>query len=403
MRLFLKTKAGQISAVGFVLVMAFALHRVATNRSARAAVPTPVHTEAGVAAPERRIPQTEEAAHSGTAPGAASQLSENVAYLDAYYESEKRAREDRDRQGNPIVRRENPGTPSEAGRETFSDEAPKPPPRPKIARTSLRLRGRSVSEAPVKTGATTESAEEPPPRQRAPEKLNAENAPAPAAPQPPRRFNPYGSVLKCELVFTIDSTNEQTPLVGIVMEPVYNNGHLVIPAGAELHGVARPDRLRDRIFSGMEWVLVFPRENHRPNGRQLSVKGVALNRVEPAATGFTWGITDGSFGLEGKVIRTLDHAEIKRFVATFLGAASVTLQERETGRSGERSVRNTPGNAALQGLAANFDKIAQDVTAEIAQHGVFIRVPAGHQFYFYPMQVIDPDAAGISSDIAAVR
>jgi hypothetical protein len=210
-------------------------------------------------------------------------------------------------------------------------------------------------------------------------------------------------VLKCELVFTLDSTNEQTPLVAIVMEPVYNNGLLVIPAGAELHGVARPDRLRDRIFSGPEWVLVFPRERGRPNGRQLNVRGVALNRVEPDANGMTWGLTDGSYGLEGTVIRSLKDAEIKRFVATFLAAGSLGLQERSSDRSGQQLTRNTPANAALLGFAANFDKIVEDITTEIAEHGVFIRVPAGHQFYFYPMQIIDPDAADISTDIATVK
>jgi hypothetical protein len=236
------------------------------------------------------------------------------------------------------------------------------------------------------------------------ESRSADDAQSVFASKPkPKRFNPYGNVLKCELVFTIDSTNEQTPLVGIVMEPVYNNGQLVIPPGAELHGSARPDRLRDRIFSGTDWVLVFPRERNRPNGRQLTVHGVALDRVEPDANGMTWGITDGSYGLEGTVIRTSQEEEIKRFVAIFFSQAAQTLEERGSGRGSGQTIRNTPQNAMLQGLAANLDKLSQDISAEIAQHGVFIRVPAGHQFYFYPMQIIDPEVADLPSNIATVQ
>ncbi len=128
-----------------------------------------------------------------------------------------------------------------------------------------------------------------------------------------------------------------------------------------------------------------------------------MDRLEPEANGVTWGITDGSYGLEGKLIRTMQDEEIKRFAATFFSEAALTLQSREAGHSGRQTINNTPQNAVLEGLSANLQKFADDIAAEVERHGVFIRVPAGHQFYFYPMQIIDPDAADISSDVATVK
>lgn len=205
-------------------------------------------------------------------------------------------------------------------------------------------------------------------------------------------FVPYGYPLKCELVFTIDSTLDESPVVALVVEPAYNNGRLVIPAGTELHGIARPDRLRDRLFSGQDWMLVLPRAPGRENGRALPVKGLALDRAEPDGNGLTWGITDGSLGLQGSVIRTMEWDEVKRFAATFVSAAALGLQERESVRGTSRAA-NTPRNAVLEGIATSLEEVARKIAEEVGRNGVFLRVPGGKQFYFYPQQAIVPGAA----------
>lgn len=416
MKPFLRSKAGIGCVSAFLLGMAWMFHHVLSQQRPQSAVPaSPPRASAEPAqALPKATPEPSGAAKAGDAPanaaptagapGRAFEVSENAAYLDQYYHGEDRILEAQDRQGNAVTRRLNASTPSGAGQTTVV-EAPLAPPMP--ARGSLRLQGHPRPAEPA-TGAKPVGAESQAPlpavdSHAAREASTPSGSPAFASPDPAAgsgvrrnatpRFNPYGRVIKCELVFTLDSTNEETPLIGIVMEPVYNNGQLIIPAGAEFHGVARPDRLRDRIFSGENWVLVFPRERGRPNGRQLSVQGVALDRIEPTGSGVTWGITDGSYGLEGRIIRSLEGEEIKRFAATFLSQASLTLQERQSGRGGQQTVLNTPQNAVLQGLSANLEKIAADISAEIAKHGVFIRVPAGHQFYFYPKQRIEPDLA----------
>lgn len=395
MKAFIRTKLGLACVVGFAALMAFMLHRISSNRRAR----QPSVTAAPAAASGREA-GTVPATSAGALNDASRALAENATYFDQFGEFDRRVREDRDRQGNTLTRRVNPGTPAAAGRVTETAPAPAPESPALPSRGVLRLRG-GAGRPTVDVPSAAEPLQTSAPGPVEPT-ADVRLPPRPPHP-PPRRFNPYGSVIKCELVFTLDSTNEETPLIGVVMEPTYNNGQLTIPAGTELHGVARPDRLRDRIFSGPDWILVFPRESGRPNGRQLHVRGVALDRVEPDANGMTWGLTDGSYGLEGDVIRTMREEEIQRFVATFLAAAAETLEQRQTTRSLGDTIRNTPQNAVLQGLAANLSQMAQQVSDEISKHGVFIRVPAGHQFYFYPMQVIDPDAADIASTMTAAK
>lgn len=413
MREFLKTKAGVLCVTVFVFFMAFMLHRVVSRRRAAADGPRPTAAVPPSTQPPTARPAAEQGRGQGNEEDRAATLAENAAHLDRYYHLNRGSSAEQDRSGNPVTRRRTANTPQHTGETVETPQRPETlPPPPRIG---IRLQGRPAPAQPL-SGlggipnplSTFQQVMQNPVPASSPERAEAAAAAAriegtTPAPRRPKRFNPYGNPIKCELVFTIDSTNESTPFVGLVMEPVYNNGQLIIPAGAEFHGVARPDRLRDRIFSGDQWVLVFPRERNRPNGRQLNVRGVALDRLEPSANGMTWGITDGSYGLTGAVIRNGSNEEIKRFVATAIAAGSQTLQERETDGFGQDRVRNTPRNAVLQGVAANMEKIAADITAELARHGVFIRVPAGRQFYFYPQQIIDPDVADISQDIATVK
>jgi hypothetical protein len=61
---------------------------------------------------------------------------------------------------------------------------------------------------------------------------------------------PYGRLIKCKLVITVDSSSVDTPIIGLVTEDVYNSyGDLIIPAGSEVHGTAQTDRVRERIGS----------------------------------------------------------------------------------------------------------------------------------------------------------
>ena len=162
--------------------------------------------------------------------------------------------------------------------------------------------------------------------------------PEPEPKQLSKDYAPYGRLIPCELIVTVDSAAIRTPIIGLITEDVYHGGRLIIPAGTEVHGTAQTDRTRERIASGNSWTLVWK------TGEELTLSGIALDR-ETNPDGQGWGITDGSAGLRGRLIKTDDLAEIKLFAATFLsGAASLLAERQQTifGNSETPSLGNAP-------------------------------------------------------------
>jgi hypothetical protein len=209
-------------------------------------------------------------------------------------------------------------------------------------------------------------------------------------------YAPYGRLIPCETVITIDSAKIETPIIGFVTEDVYHDGKLIIPAGAEVHGKAQVDPSRERIASEDNWYIVW-RTTDRLNGAELPLHGVALDMERDYRYG-TWALTDGSAGLRGDILKTDNWAEIKLFAATFLSAAASGLQQTQqsisplTGAT-EQTPLATPQNAALQGTSAVLNQYAQQIADSIKRDGFYVRVPAGKQFYLYVEQTIDLEKA----------
>jgi len=194
-------------------------------------------------------------------------------------------------------------------------------------------------------------------------------------------YAPYGRLISCETVITVDSASIQTPIVGLITENVYHAGKLVIPAGTEVHGTAQTDHHRERIASGSSWTLIWQ------TGEELRIKAIALDR-EFSGDQKGWGITDGSAGLRGQIIKSDDMAEIKLFAATFLSGAAGALTEKQQtifGPVTSPSLNNAPFEGAQQVLSV----YAQRIYDSIQQNGFYVRIPSGKQFYLYVLQTID--------------
>ena len=137
-------------------------------------------------------------------------------------------------------------------------------------------------------------------------------------------YAPFGRLISCETVVTVDSSSQQTPIIGLVTENVYFGGRLIIPAGTEIHGMAQTDRQRDRIAASSSWKLVWQ------DGEEMQLRAVALDREFANETNHTgWALTDGSAGLRGEVIKSDNLADIKLFAATFLSGAAGALTEKQ--------------------------------------------------------------------------
>lgn len=202
-----------------------------------------------------------------------------------------------------------------------------------------------------------------------------------------KNFAPFGRLIPCELIVTVDSSSIQTPIVGLVTENIYFSGRLLIPAGTEIHGKAQTDRVRERIASSGGWTFVWQ------DGRELRVSGIALDReFDPDGSG--WGITDGSAGLRGRVLKSDDMAEIKLFAASFLGGAASAFTDNQQTVLGTE-VLPTAKNAGLQGVQAVIQAYAQQIYDSIQRDGFYVRVAAGKQFYLYITQTLDVSDASV--------
>ena len=194
-------------------------------------------------------------------------------------------------------------------------------------------------------------------------------------------YAPAGRMLRCCLVNTVDSANIDTPIIALVTDDLWHDGKLIVPAGTEVHGKASVDRLRERIVASGAWILVWQ------SGEELVVEGIALDREENPA-GDSWGITDGSAGLRGQILRSDSLAEIKLFIATFMAGAASGLKEQRTTLLGDQIIRSTR-NSALEGAGQVIGTYAQQILDTIHREGIYTRVVGGKKMYVYTTTSLD--------------
>jgi hypothetical protein len=237
---------------------------------------------------------------------------------------------------------------------------------------------------------------------------------------------PFGRMLKCELVDTLDSaTSRSEPIVALVTQDLDWNGAVIIPAGTEAFGYARPEAVIDaagvgRLVDTGDWTLVLPGTERSQNGRELGLRARALDRREtgtgPKGDARAWAIDDGADGLIGYTLSTLDSRETRLFAAAALGGMAqgmASIAERQqpaagvSGVFGATQIAPTLGNAAAGSLGLGTASVANELAArirnEIARRGVYVRVPAGKQFYLFVEQSIDPSLAEVGLKLPARR
>ncbi|HZC35371.1 MAG TPA: TrbI/VirB10 family protein [Chthoniobacterales bacterium] len=219
-------------------------------------------------------------------------------------------------------------------------------------------------------------------------------------------YAPAFRLVKCQLVNTVDSSNLTTPIIGLVTEDLCWNGKLIIRANSEVHGIASVDRVRERIASDGDFTFVLNEPDRR--GRELVIKGLVLD-MERDAEYDTYGITDGSAGLRGDVIRTSNIDVIKLYAASLISGMAGAVSSGSSGILGNRVYTNNSslGLSALQGGVINpvaggtqgvLDRYADQILKSIERDGFFVRVPAGKQFYVYCSEAIDLSRAKIGAD-----
>ena len=210
-------------------------------------------------------------------------------------------------------------------------------------------------------------------------------------------FLPYGRLLRCELVNTVDSTNIDTPIIGLVIEDIWNEGRLIIPAGTEVHGIAQKSPVRERIGSDRQWFLVFQ------DGRELPISGSVLDYAPKNSD--SWTESDGSAGLRGFVVKSDKYAEAKAILAAMISAGADAFPETTTLISplGGATQLNNGGidSAFSAGLQAGGQLYSKRLLERLDKDPFYVRIPSGTTFYLYVTQTVDLGKAtvGLSASV----
>jgi hypothetical protein len=221
---------------------------------------------------------------------------------------------------------------------------------------------------------------------------SASPTPAPeAGRKDPTAWLPPSIFIPCALVNTVESSHINTPVIGEVLRDVYQNGHLIIPAGAILSSFAESGAVRDRIEVAGVWLIVYP------DGRHLRVHGIACDReADPANQQF--GVEDGTAGLQGELVESDHWANAKAFIALLMTAALQTGQSVATSTlqaSHTTSVTAFPDTTPI--LAKYLDQLLNGETGD----GRFVRVRSSKEFYVFVTETILPGNRSIMDQRSA--
>jgi len=210
-------------------------------------------------------------------------------------------------------------------------------------------------------------------------------------------YLPYGRLLKCELVNTVESTNIDTPIIGLITEDVFYDGRLILPAGTEVHGTAQKTAARERIGSDRQWMLVFQ------DGRQLPLSGTVLDNAPDPNNPDAWKESDGSAGLRGYMVASDKYAEAKAILAAMISSGAGAFPETTNLISpltgGATQIQNGGWTDAISaGIQAGGQIYSQRLLENLKKDPYYVRVPAGTLFYLYVTQTVDVEkaTAGIS-------
>lgn len=214
-----------------------------------------------------------------------------------------------------------------------------------------------------------------------------QNPKEPFVPSVPRLFAPRGILIKAALVITVDSSSLQTPVLALVIEDVYWNHQLIIPAGTQVHAKASNGRVRDRIEIKGSFNFIWD------DGREYSISGIALDHEK--LTDGTFAVTDGSAGVRGRVIKNDEYAEVKILFAEALQGIMNNNQQQFQTIYGLAPQNNTR-NAALGGGSQAASAYSGMLTKKLEQDLDFVRVAAGTTFYIYTLDVFEPEMASIA-------
>ena len=221
------------------------------------------------------------------------------------------------------------------------------------------------------------------------------------------RYAPYGRLISCRMVNTIESGDTDTPLIAFVTEDLWwinsrGEKKLIIPAGTEVHGTVNGVKpLRNRLTTGGNFVLVWQATSDMV-GFELQVKGIALEKSNAPDTKSLATISDMAAGIPGQVMSNENLAKFLMYTLAFGQGMAQGFQTSEVYSNSGGIISTQEGttqNAFARGAETLAQIMLQDVSEQISKESYYIRVAAGTEFYLFVRQVINLDEAKIADTL----
>ncbi len=221
------------------------------------------------------------------------------------------------------------------------------------------------------------------------------------------RYAPYGRLIACKMINTVESGDTETPLIAFVLEDLWwinsrGEKKLIIPAGTEVHGTVQGAKpLRNRLTTGNSFVLVWQATSDMV-GFELQLKGIALEKSNSPGNRNLATISDMAAGIPGQVMSNENLAKFLMYTLAFGQGMAQGFQTSEvyTNSGGVISTQEgTTKNALSRGAETLAQIMLQDVSQQISKESYYIRVAAGTEFYLFVQQVINFDEAKVANTL----
>jgi hypothetical protein len=216
------------------------------------------------------------------------------------------------------------------------------------------------------------------------------------------RYAPYGRLLNCKLVNTLESNVDGTPLIAMVIEDLWwvnskGERKLIIPAGTEVHG-KMGSCVRNRMMASGNFVLVWQLTSGEV-GMELQLNGRVLEKSNQAGNKNLATITDMAAGIPGRVMNNNNLNEMLQYTMAFVQGLSAGFQTTRTYDNGHTIISENDGSTknALASAFRQMSEVAlENISDKINKESYYIRVAAGTEFYLYIEQVTNIEKAAIA-------
>ena len=216
-----------------------------------------------------------------------------------------------------------------------------------------------------------------------------------------KEYIPYGTLVKCQLVTTVQTGGGKAPIIGMVTEDVMNAGKVIIPAGTYLHGFSDGMPIRDAVLTDDQWVFVW-RTADRDNGKELKVRAIALQNGSHW-DGKHWDQLDGAVGIHGYTVDNRNLSDLKNIVVATAsgignglanaGSAAGVLPGVGEGSEVISAATESVGNALASGAGSTAEVMAKASLQNMLESEYYVTSPGGTQFYLIVLETVDKNNA----------